>query len=209
MKISYLNRMAYVYSHIRKDNGKCFYIGKGTGNRAFSIDNRNKHWHNVSAKGYDVKILVNNITEDKAYKLERDFISQVGLENLTNYHEGGKGGGDKFEAAKKAALSKESKEKRIATLKEFYSKNPGSWYGKKNPEQAKRMTGRKQSQELIAKRMNAKMANSQRYIETFSGFVGNRTEIKNKFNNVDLYYSLKREKPVIMKDGTKIKIKKI
>jgi len=101
--------MNYVYSHIRKDNEKCFYIGKGTGNRAWSTYSRNRHWSFVANKGYDVSILVNNVSEEKALEIEKSFIEQIGLENLTNYKEGGTGGFTK--EARKKASSKESREK--------------------------------------------------------------------------------------------------
>lgn len=81
-----------MYCHQRKDTGKCFYIGKGKGNRAYSKSNRNPHWHNIVNKvGYDVVILVNGITEEKALELEIDFIAQIGLENLCNITIGGEG----------------------------------------------------------------------------------------------------------------------
>ena len=91
---------SYVYSHTRKDNGKCFYIGIGTGNpeswdsRAKNTAARNEAWKQVYTKagGRNIKILVNGISIDKAKLLERDFISQVGKENLTNKHKGGAGG---------------------------------------------------------------------------------------------------------------------
>jgi len=85
--------MAYVYAHQRKDNGKCFYIGKGKGKRAFSDEGRNNHWHSVVKKhGFDVIILVDNISDEKALELEKSFIKQIGLENLSNMHPGGQGG---------------------------------------------------------------------------------------------------------------------
>ena len=80
----------YVYSHTRKDNGKCFYIGKGKGRRAYTSQHRNKHWNSIVNKcGYDVSILVNSISEDKALELERSFISQLGLDTLSNATPGG------------------------------------------------------------------------------------------------------------------------
>lgn len=109
--------MAYVYSHIRKDNSKCFYIGKGKGNRAFETASRNPYWQNVAAKGYDVIFLVNNVSDDKALELERDFISQIGLDNLTNYHPGGQGGFDD-EMRRKAGLAR-----RGTKFTKFHKKN--------------------------------------------------------------------------------------
>ena len=106
--------MSYVYAHIRKDNNKCFYIGIGKGERAhFAKRDYNPHWTRIAKKhGYEVKILVNGISIDKAKELERDFISQVGIENLTNILPGGEGGFTKEMSAKSKtpeALAKLSK----------------------------------------------------------------------------------------------------
>jgi hypothetical protein len=78
----------YVYSHYKKTTGECFYIGKGTGNRYKSISGRNNHWKNIVNKyGFETLILVNNISEEKAFKLEANFCKQIGYNNLCNLHE--------------------------------------------------------------------------------------------------------------------------
>jgi hypothetical protein len=75
----------YVYSHIKKTDGKCFYIGKGTGNRAFTTYSRNRYWKEVINKcGFIPIILINNISEEKAFQLESQFCEQIGYNNLTN-----------------------------------------------------------------------------------------------------------------------------
>jgi len=100
----------YVYAHQRKDNGRCFYIGKGKGKRAFNTKGRNQHWNNVvnKADGFNTVILVNNIPEELAFKLEQSFIDQIGLENLCNQREGGDGGWTCSEE-QKAIISKANK----------------------------------------------------------------------------------------------------
>jgi hypothetical protein len=90
--------MAVVYKHIRKDINEVFYIGIGkTENRAYSIANRNKHWHNIVNKcGYVVEILKENLTKEDAIQIEIDLIKNYGrrdlkegtLVNLTNGGEG-------------------------------------------------------------------------------------------------------------------------
>lgn len=78
----------YVYCHRRKTDGKCFYIGKGTNDRAYTKYGRNKHWLNIINKhGFEAIILVNNINEEKAFELESNFCKQIGYENLCNIRE--------------------------------------------------------------------------------------------------------------------------
>ena len=65
----------YVYSILDKD-GKCIYIGKGSGNRVLkSLKNK---------QGYSYIILVNGVNHRKALDLERSLISQIGIDNLVN-----------------------------------------------------------------------------------------------------------------------------
>lgn len=75
----------YVYIHINKINGKCFYVGKGKGNRYKNLGGRNQHWKNtVNKYGFEPLIIINNISEEKAFKLESDICNQIGYENLCN-----------------------------------------------------------------------------------------------------------------------------
>lgn len=64
----------YVYEHIRLDNGKCFYVGKGHGKRANDISRNEHHDRVVSKAGVEVKIIAENLSEDEAYMLERKTI---------------------------------------------------------------------------------------------------------------------------------------
>jgi len=73
----------YVYSHI-DNKGKCFYIGKGSGRRAYHSKGRTEYWGEKAKNGYKVLILVSNLTEEKAYELEWKFGEQIGWENLVN-----------------------------------------------------------------------------------------------------------------------------
>jgi len=83
--------MAYVYLH-KKDNGSIFYVGKGNNYRAWQKSNRSKYWNRVKNKyGLNVVIFKDNMTEKDAFSLERELISAIGLENLTNHTSGGEG----------------------------------------------------------------------------------------------------------------------
>ena len=64
----------YVYEHIRLDNNTCFYVGKGHGNRC-NYYSRNEHHDRIADKvGMKVNIVRDNLSEDDAYRLERELI---------------------------------------------------------------------------------------------------------------------------------------
>jgi len=69
----------YVYLHVDPE-GDVFYVGKGNGNRAWS-KNRHPLWtkyvDNFGGK-FDVKIYMDNLTEDEAIYLENGLMKQYG-----------------------------------------------------------------------------------------------------------------------------------
>lgn len=82
----------YVYFHLRLNDGKVFYVGKGKGNRAYDKRNRNKYWNNIVNKyGYDVIIIDNNLSNENAILNEIYWIKRIGRENLCNMTDGGEG----------------------------------------------------------------------------------------------------------------------
>ena len=88
--------MYYTYAHFRKSetNGKPFYIGKGSKNRAWSTVSRTKHWHRTVAKhGLRVEICAEFEIEADAYQAECDLISEwiANGAKLTNLTAGGEG----------------------------------------------------------------------------------------------------------------------
>lgn len=102
----------YVYCHRRKTDGKCFYIGKGSGKRYKAKESRNKHWWNIVNKyGFETEILVNNISEEKAFELEAEFCKQIGYENLCNVREEIGNGGWSHSKETKHKISKSLKGK--------------------------------------------------------------------------------------------------
>lgn len=82
----------YVYFHLKPDDS-VFYIGKGTGKRAWSHNLRNQYWkHIVACHGLIVKIHTDGLAEDAAFALEKELIKhhrQTG--KLTNVTDGGGG----------------------------------------------------------------------------------------------------------------------
>lgn len=89
----------YVYLHLRKSDGSVFYIGKGSGNRAydFSSKGRNRYWKRTKEKyGVIVEIIFDNLTEEEAFQCEKDAILEhtyfgTKLCNLTLGGEGSSG----------------------------------------------------------------------------------------------------------------------
>jgi len=65
----------YIYFHICQTTGQTFYIGKGTGYRAYKKDTRSIKWKAyVAENGYDVFIFKAGLTEDEALRLEDKLI---------------------------------------------------------------------------------------------------------------------------------------
>lgn len=97
------NNRFYVYSHSRKTDGKCFYVGKGSGKRYKEKQSRNIHWWNVVNKhGFIWEILFDNLSEMEAFKLESQICIQIGYENLCNIREEiGNGGWTQNEETKR------------------------------------------------------------------------------------------------------------
>jgi hypothetical protein len=98
----------YIYCLISSLDEKVFYVGKGSGKRMYSHvriaksngvnRDRNPHLYNKISKIlldggsilYDVVFMSDD--ENEVYIKEKEFINNIGLENLTNLREGGIGG---------------------------------------------------------------------------------------------------------------------
>lgn len=69
------NRNFYVYAWFRDDYGKPFYIGKGKGNRCNITEHRSEHFKRIyKSKPTHVVILQSGLTEEEAFKSEKDMI---------------------------------------------------------------------------------------------------------------------------------------
>jgi hypothetical protein len=120
----------YVYLHRRLSDSLPFYLGKGTGDRAWRKSHRSFHWKNIVNKhGYTIEILQEFDDEQEALQYEIDGIAalkEAGY-NLCNITDGGEGvsGLKHSEKAKEAMRqaktglkhSEEHKAKISATLK--------------------------------------------------------------------------------------------
>lgn len=88
----------YIYCHKNPTNEDIFYIGKGSGYRAYAFQSRGKYWKNyVKKHGIPiVEILHSNLTEEQAFLLEEQLIKKLGRKDkgdgvLVNTTNGGEG----------------------------------------------------------------------------------------------------------------------
>lgn len=87
--------MFYVYQHLRLDNNKPFYIGKGCKDRAWRKKRNNIGWNNIANKvGFKVEILKYFDDENQAIEYEHQLINtyreqKLELVNQTKYSSGG------------------------------------------------------------------------------------------------------------------------
>lgn len=144
--------MAYVYSHIRLDSNKIFYIGIGSDvnyGRANKKQGRTKHWNNVVSKTqYRVEIILENISWSEACYAERYLIkmygrADLGLGSLVNMTDGGEGVNGYWSEEMKVKL----KYNRSLSTREKMSKSKvgkkGNAFGKKRSIEANIKTGEK------------------------------------------------------------------
>ena len=73
-----MSKKYYVYTHSYMD-GSVFYVGKGTGRRAYN-KRKGKAWE----KPYVVEIQITNLSEKDALNCEAVLIRHYGFENLAN-----------------------------------------------------------------------------------------------------------------------------
>lgn len=125
-----MNNDFYVYRWYYKDTNITFHIGKGKGQRyKEKTQSRNIYFKNIINKEGDnvtSEILVDNLTEQEAWDLEKQLIAEYKAkgECQTNFHEGGCGGNtgnyDSLERSKKIS---EAAKKRIGPLNPMYGKH--------------------------------------------------------------------------------------
>lgn len=122
--------MTYVYRHIRLDKNEPFYIGIGTDTnyqRAYSKHSRNIFWQRVVKKtNYDVEIIMDNLTKDKAKLKEIELITLYGKKinntgTLVNITDGGESGsGYKHTEESKRKIAEANKYKDYSKIDKSY-----------------------------------------------------------------------------------------
>ena len=117
------NKRFYVYSWVRLDINKVFYIGKGSKDRYKDLSMRNKHFLNIvnllGMENIRIDILESNLEEKEAFEKEIYYISYFKEQGhpLTNLSTGGEGSSGWFDN-----LSEEEKEKHREISKSFLGK---------------------------------------------------------------------------------------
>lgn len=100
----------YIYEHVRRSDGRVFYVGKGSRYRLRVTQHRNPHWVSVARKhGWDARVVFSTDDEELAFLVECELIRKRRQDGspLTNLTDGGEGmAGYKFPkevAARRAA----------------------------------------------------------------------------------------------------------
>jgi hypothetical protein len=127
----------YIYTHKRLDDGRVFYVGKGSGRRAWVTQHRNPYWKAVVAKagGYTVDIAIDNLDEELSLLAEVELIHKLKTigARLTNLTDGGEG-------MSGFTIPSESIERRAAKMR-----------GVKRPDISERMRGVPKTEQCKAK----------------------------------------------------------
>jgi hypothetical protein len=155
--------MAYVYRHVRLDTNEVFYIGIGSDIdgqyiRANSNNKRSEYWKKIVKKaGYEVQIMLDDLTWEEACIKEIEFIKLYGRKDLNegtlcNLTDGGDG-------ALGLIYSEESRKKMSDIKKEQFQNKPWLKYskiGSKHTDETKKKMsekrlGKKHTEETIDK----------------------------------------------------------
>lgn len=134
-----MNKIYYLYQHIRLDKNEIFYIGVGTVDnkkggyvgryfRAYSKQRKNKIWQNIIHKTeYKVEIIMQSEDRGFIFKKEKEFIKKYGkiydnTGNLSNFSDGGDGACGFFRSEEdklNKSISKFPIEKRALAIKMY------------------------------------------------------------------------------------------
>jgi hypothetical protein len=74
-----VKRGYYVYLHKDRATGKVFYVGKGSGKRAYDTDSRSEKWCEMVksfSEGWDVEIVDQDMSELEAFELEAELVDK-------------------------------------------------------------------------------------------------------------------------------------
>lgn len=74
-----VKRGYYVYLHKDRATGKVFYVGKGSGKRAYDTNSRSQRWRErvrSFSEGWDVEIVDQDMSELEAFELEAELVDR-------------------------------------------------------------------------------------------------------------------------------------
>jgi len=192
--------MYYTYAYLREDRTP-YYIGKGSGDRAYQKHIRNNGQNLLPKNRNQILILKNFEIEDEAYKHEQYLIALYGRKCeggiLVNMVHGGKGGARKY-------LTKKEKENALLRnkinaakkLKRWREENREEFNRKTNERNAKRREILNQRQKEYADKNRDKINEKQReYREK------NREEVRRKERE---YYAKNRDRILQRKRKNKL-----
>lgn len=92
-----VKRGYYVYLHRSKETDEVFYVGKGSGKRAWNSEKRNPNWKSKVEEldgNWKVEIYEDDLTENEAFRIEEKLVKEFGFfddenDQLTNRFPGG------------------------------------------------------------------------------------------------------------------------
>jgi hypothetical protein len=182
--------MYYTYAYLREDRTP-YYIGKGSGNRAYQNHKRNNGQNFLPKNKNQIIILKKFELEDDAYKHEQYLIALYGRKCdggiLINMVHGGKGGARKYLTQKeKEDAQLRNKINAAKNLKKQRNENREEFNRKTNERNAKRREILNQRQKEYADKNREKINEKQReYREK------NREELRRKERE---YYAKNKER---------------
>jgi hypothetical protein len=182
--------MYYTYAYLR-ENKTPYYIGKGSGGRAYQKHIRNNRQNLVPKNKNQILILKKFELEEDAYKHEQYLIALYGRKCdggiLVNMVHGGKGGARKYLTRKeKEAAILRNKIRAVKLIKEWRKENREEFNRKTNERNAKRRKILNQRQKEYANKNREKINEKQKeYREK------NREELRRKERE---YYAKNKER---------------
>lgn len=189
----------YVYLHLRKTDGKVFYVGKGQGRRKYSYNDRSDWWKRVVEKhGYTIEIAQDKMMEPESFLLEMWLIAKFRHEGqpLVNLTDGGDGptGKEVSEETKEKLRKYNVGEKSCrydSTIYEFKNKDGRSFTGTRYQLRTQYDVNENGITNLIAGRR-----------KTTYGWYLNGVDISSKHMRGDSHYAIdKTIRTFIHKDG--------
>jgi hypothetical protein len=135
-----MNNKYYIYAHTIASHGgdrpfgEIFYIGKGSGKRAYIKGNMSQYWKNIVSKyEYNIHYFETKLTNEQANLAEIRYIKAIGREDLglgtlVNHSDGGESG------SIGCVWSEESRKKQS----ESHKGEKAYWFGKEITDEAKK-----------------------------------------------------------------------